>query len=55
MPADCGYDADWFALITKSIVACIPSKANRITPIPHDRSLLRRGHHIENVFGKFRE
>ena len=40
---DRGYDADWFreALATRGITPCIPSKANRKVPIPHDRTLYR--------------
>ena len=36
--ADKGYDADWFraALEQRGITPCIPSKANRKVPIPHD-------------------
>lgn len=39
--ADRGYDADWFrtALDARGIAACIPSKANRKVPIPHDAVL----------------
>ncbi len=41
MLGDRGYDADWFreALATRGITPCIPSKANRKVPIPHDRAL----------------
>jgi len=44
--ADKGYDADWFrdALAERGIEPCIPSKANRKTPIPHDRTLYRQRH-----------
>jgi putative transposase len=37
--ADKGYDADWFrvALAKRRILACIPSKTNRKTAIPHDQ------------------
>jgi transposase len=47
---DKGYDADWFrhALADRGITACIPSKANRKVPIPHDKLLCRRRHKIEN-------
>ena len=40
---DRGYDADWFraALADRGIAACIPSKANRKAPIPHDTMLYR--------------
>ena len=45
---DRGYDANWFrnALIASGIEPCIPSKANRKTQIPHDRSLYRKRRHI---------
>ena len=35
---DRGYDADWLrqALAERGIEPCIPSKTNRIVPIPHD-------------------
>ena len=54
---DRGYDADWFrgALIAKSIAPCIPSKANRKIPIPHDRMLYRQRHRIENMFGRLKD
>lgn len=54
---DKGYDADWFrqALTKRGIAACIPSKANRKTPIPHDRELYRQRHKIENMFGKLKD
>ncbi len=44
MLGDRGHDADWFrnALIAKGIEPRIPSKANRKTPIPHDRTLYRQ-------------
>ena len=54
MLADRGYDADWFrsALAKRGITPCIPSKSNRITPIPHDKALYRQRHRIENMFGR---
>ncbi|UAJ10529.1 IS5 family transposase [Polymorphobacter megasporae] len=57
MLGDRGYDADWFraALIAKGITPCIPSKANRKTPIPHDRTLYRQRHRIENMFGRLKD
>lgn len=57
MLADRGYDADCFrdALIARGIVACIPWKANRKIPIPHDRALYRQRHRIENMFGKLKD
>lgn len=55
--ADRGYDADWFreALAERGIAACIPSKANRKTPIPHDPVLYRQRHKIENMFGRMKD
>jgi transposase len=43
MLGDRGHDADWFrpALAERGITACIPSKSNRKTPIPHDTVLYR--------------
>lgn len=57
MLGDRGYDADWFrnALIAKGIEPCIPSKVNRKIPIPHDRTLYRQRHKIENMFGKLKD
>lgn len=57
MLGDRGYDADWFraALTARGIAPCIPSKANRTLPIPHDRTLYRQRHHIENMFGKLKD
>jgi transposase len=54
---DRGYDADWFrhALTTRGITPCIPSKANRKIPIPHDRTLYRQRHRIENMFGRLKD
>ena len=55
--ADRSYDADWFrtALDARGIAACIPSKANRKVPIPHDAVLYRQRHRIENMFGKLKD
>jgi transposase len=52
-----GYDADWFraALAGRGIAACIPSKANRKAPIPHDTMLYRRRHEIGNMFGRLKD
>jgi transposase len=54
--ADRGYDADWFraALAERGITACIPSKANRKLPIPHDTALYRQHHKIENMLANSR-
>lgn len=55
--ADKGYDADWFrdALAERKITACIPSRANRKVPIPHDRALYKKRHKIENMFGRLKD
>ena len=55
--ADKGYDANWFreALAERKIKACIPSKANRKKPIPHDKKLYRQRHKIENMFGRLKD
>jgi transposase len=57
MLGDRGYDADWFrdVLATRGIAPCIPSKANRKVPIPHDRLLYRQRHRIENMFAKLKD
>jgi transposase len=57
MLADKGYDADWFrkALADRRITACIPSKANRKVPIPHDAVLYKQRHKIENMFGRLKD
>ena len=51
------YDAAWLrnALADRKIEACIPSKSNRKTHIPHDRVLYRKRHKIENMFGKLKD
>ncbi|EPR10610.1 transposase IS4 [Sphingobium indicum IP26] len=55
--ADRGYDADWFrhALAERGITACIPSKTNRKVPIPHDTTLYRQRHKVENMFGRLKD
>ena len=54
---DRGYDADWLrqALAARGIKPCIPSKTNRKVQIPHDRTLYRQRHRIENMFGKLKD
>lgn len=54
---DKGYDADWFrdGLIARGITPCIPSKANRKVYIPHDKTLYRQRHKVENMFGKLKD
>ena len=55
--ADRGYDADWLreTLADRRIEACIPSKSSRKIQIPHDRTLYRKRHRIENMFGKLKD
>jgi transposase len=55
--ADRGYDADWFrdALIEQGITPCIPSRKTRKVTIPHDRTLYRQRHRIENMFGRLKD
>ncbi len=57
MLGDRGYDVDWFrnALTERGIAPCIPSKRNRNVQIPHDRTLYRQRHRIENMFGKLKD
>jgi transposase len=57
MLADRGNDAGWFrsALLVRGITPCIPSKANRKEPIPHDKALCKQRHRIENMFGKLKD
>jgi transposase len=57
MLADKGYDADWFrqALAIRGIDACIPSRAKRKVPIPHDANLYRQRHKIEIMFGRLKD
>ena len=57
MLGDRGYDADWFrnALTERGIAPCIPSKASRKIAIPHDRTLYRQRHLIENIFGRLKD
>ncbi len=54
---DKGYDADWFraALADRRISACIPSKANRKVPIPHDAASIVTRHKIEIMFGRLKD
>jgi len=57
MLGDRGYDANWFraALTARRIAPCIPSKANRKVQIPHDKTLYRQRHKIENMFGRLKD
>ena len=51
---DRGYDANWFrnALTARGITPCM---ANRKEQIPHDRTLYRQRHKIENMFGRLKD
>ena len=55
--ADRGYDADWFrnALIERDIQPCIPSRARRKAPVPHDTVAYQKRHRIENMFGHIKD
>jgi transposase len=50
--ADRGYDADLFrnTMISLDIKPCIPSRKNRKVAIPHDKTLYKTRHKIENMF-----
>ena len=55
--ADRAYDADWFRdlLSAHSIIATIPSKSNRLHPIPWDESLYKTRHLVENFFADLKQ
>lgn len=55
--ADRGYDADWFraALIKKGIVPCIPPRKRRKNPCVYDKTLYKKRHKIENMFGRIKD
>jgi len=57
LPADCGYDADWFrdALKDKGIKPCIPGRKSRGKPIKHDKLRYRRRNRIEIMFGRLKD
>lgn len=54
---DRGYDSNWFraALTEKGIEPCIPSSKSRKVEIPHDKTLYRQRHKIENMFGRLKD
>jgi transposase len=54
---DRGYDSNWFraALTQKGIAPCIPSSKSRKIAILHDKSLYRKRHKIENMFGRLKD
>ncbi|NIJ58732.1 transposase [Pseudochelatococcus lubricantis] len=55
--ADKGYDVDWLRkdLAERGIAACIPSRAKRKNPIPHNAVLYRERHKIEIMFGRLKD
>ncbi len=55
--ADRGDDSDWFraVLADKGISACIPSTNSRKIPLPHDATLYKQRHKIENMFGRLKD
>jgi putative transposase len=54
---DKGYDSNRFrqALAARGITPCIPSSRSRKLPIPHDKTLYRQRHRIENMFGRLKD
>ena len=57
MLADKGYDADWLRneLAERGVAACIPSRAKRKNPVPHDAILYKQCHKIEIMFGRIKD
>jgi putative transposase len=55
--ADRGYDSARFRAerAARGIAACIPSTRSRKQPIPHDPTLYRQRHRIENMFGRLKD
>ena len=55
--ADKGYDADWLRhdLDERGIAVCIPSRAKRRNPVPHDTILYKQRHKIEIMFGRLKD
>ena len=55
--ADRGYNADWFrnALIARNIQPRIPSRKNRKLAIPHNATLYKTRHKIENTFARLKD
>ena len=51
------YDTNAFRdeLENREIAAVIPSKANRVTPIPHDRDIYKERHLVECFFCKIKD
>ena len=55
--ADRGYDAGWFreALIERGITPCIPHRKARKIDVQYDKTLYRKRHRIENMFGRLKD
>ena len=55
--ADSGYDAGWFreALIERAITPCIPPWKARKIDVQYDKTLYRKRHRIENMFGRLKD
>jgi transposase len=54
---DRGYDSAGFRadLLARGIQPCIPSTRKRKIAIPHDSTLYRQRHRIENAFGRLKD
>jgi transposase len=54
---DRGYNSNRFrtALIKRGITPCVPPTRNRKVDIPHDKTLYRQRHHIENMLGRLKD
>ncbi len=54
---DRGYDSNAFreALTERGIEPCIPSSRSRKVPIPHNKTLYRQRHKIENMFARLKD
>jgi transposase len=57
MIGDKGYDSDEYRATLKAqgITACIPPRKGRLLPANFDKSLYRKRHKIENMFGKLKD
>ena len=55
--ADRGYDSDGYraALEDKGITPCIPSRKTRKVQHPHDSTLYKLRHRVENMFGRLKD
>jgi transposase len=55
--ADRGYGADWFreALTHMGNKPCIPARQGRTIAVPHDPTLNRQRHRIENAFARLKD